>query len=145
MYKAEWASKVSSRVQRSMKRKRLNKAPVLPRDDDIKKLSDGLKITIQNLLEEMEMYGAKSELGAELIGACLVYFILFNRKRAGEAMWIRLENFEDAKKSDLKKEPEVFKLFSAFEKRQSQRHLAMKIIGKQNKAVPTFSKRFPHI
>lgn len=137
MYKAEWASKVSSRVRKSKKRKRLNKIQVLPRDDDIKKLSDGLKKTASDHLEEMETNGANPKLGNELIGVCLVYFILFNRKRTGEVMWILLKNFEDAKKNDLKKEPEVFGLFSALEKKQAQRHLAMKIIGKQNKAVPT--------
>ena len=137
MQKAEWSSKVSSRVQKSKKRKRLNKVQVLPRDDDIKKLSDGLRQTIKDLLEEMEANGANVKLGNELIGASLVYFILFNRKRSGEVMWILRKNFEDAKNIDLKKEPEIFNLFSALEKRQAQRHLTMKIIGKQNKAVPS--------
>ena len=110
MQKAEWSSKVSSRVQKSKKRKRLNKVQVLPRDDDIKKLSDGLRQTIKDLLEEMEANGANVKLGNELIGASLVYFILFNRKRSGEVMWILRKNFEDAKNIDLKKEPECLYL-----------------------------------
>ena len=137
MYKAEWASKVSSRARKSKKRKRLNKVSALPRDDDIKKLSNGLKNNVVDLLDELKTSGANEKVGKELIGVCLVYFILFNRKRTGEVMWILRKNFEDAKKSDLKQEPEVFNLFSKLEKRQANRHLCMKIIGKKYKAVPT--------
>ena len=136
MYKDEWASKVSSRVRKSKKRKRLNKVPIMPKDDDIKKLANGLIQTIKDLLEEMKMKGANEKLGNELIGVCLVYFILFNRKRCGEVMWILRKNFEDAKKIDLKQDQELFDLLSKLEKRQANRHLVMKIIGKHHKAVP---------
>ena len=50
----------------------------------------------------MEANGANVKLGNELIGASLVYFILFNRKRSGEVMWILRKNFEDILFSNFK-------------------------------------------
>ena len=47
-------------------------------------MSSSLIELIRNLMEKMEEGGPNPKDGLELISVCLVYFIMFNRKRAGE-------------------------------------------------------------
>ena len=66
-----------------MKKTKLNKKSVMPSDDDIRKMSNGLSERIKNLTNDMIADGVNARDGLELISLSLVYFIMFNRKRAG--------------------------------------------------------------
>ena len=69
----------------------------MPKEEDIAKLNEGLTKKIKGLKSKIRLYGPNPKDGRMLLEACLVYYILFNRKRGGEAMWALLKDFEAAK------------------------------------------------
>ena len=113
-----------------MKKTKLNKKQIMPKDEDIRKMSSSLIELMKNLMEKMEEGGPNPKDGLELISVCLVYFIMFNRKRAGEVKWILLTDFQAAKKADMKLDEEMVSQLDKLERKIAQRHLLMKLTGK---------------
>ena len=110
----------------------------MPTNEDLKLFAIYLRKRIKEeteyLISQKQLLKLKEEKNQKrariLICLCLVFFIMFNRKRSGESKWILLKDFLDAKKNDLKEDKELFSKLSKLEQRIASRHLLMKIIGK---------------
>ena len=102
----------------------------MPKDEDIRKLAQGLIERIKDLTSKQKLDGVNSTAGLNLIQACLVYFILFNRKRAGEAKWMLLSDYQEAKNENFSSDPELIAQMDQFEKKLAEQFLMMRLVGK---------------
>ena len=103
----------------------------MPKEEDIAKLNEGLTKKIKGLTSKIRLYGPNPKDGRMLLEACLVYYILFNRKRGGEAMWALLKDFEAAKDTNFTEDSELMKQLSPFEQQLAKEFMLMTIEGKQ--------------
>ena len=102
----------------------------MPKDKDIHKLAEGLTELIKSKLAKLKDEGPNQEDALILIQACLVYFVLFNRKRDVETSCILLSDYIEAKGEKIKNDPELMVQLSPLEKKMAQQFLLMKIVGK---------------
>jgi hypothetical protein len=136
LYEREWSSKVSSRALKQMRNAKLNKKIEHIPNGDVVKFSNGLKTDIKKLYDKM-LHEPSTETAKRLCEACLVYLVIFNRKRVGEVAHMEVVNYTEAKKNKNDNiDPEIFNQLSDLQKEMSKRHVLAKIIGKKQRHVP---------
>ena len=85
LYQSRWSKDISKRALREKARAKLNKRYLLPTDADIRKMTSGLKNYMEELTEEFKG-DLNPETAKSLMGAIIVYEIIFNRRRPGNCL-----------------------------------------------------------
>jgi hypothetical protein len=130
----EWNDDVSSTALETLKTAKMNKPQRLPLTEDLQKLSKMLNETIvsksMSLLETVNV-----TTWYELAEATLAKFILFNRKRSGEAERLLVETYSNRNR-DTTPDTDIFNSLSASEKLMCSTLERIEIRGKFGRTVP---------
>jgi hypothetical protein len=138
LYKVEWRQRIVIHAQKTLDERRYNTPKRLPFVEDTVKLNQYLKTQASKNKTRLVETNGNAEAYGQLIETCLSQIILFNRRRSGEAQWVKQSEVEDALKNAHcgGDDPDMEKSLSAFEKRLFKTHVRIETKGKKGRKVP---------
>lgn len=132
LYDLRWSVNVSANAHRTLDECKRNAIKLVPLSTDVKIMSDYLKRQIHHFSHQLETVKERTAYH-ELQKALLCLIIMFNRRRAGEASRIQLEDYFRAEESQL----EFSELgLSSLEQALCQSFSRIEIVGKRGRTVP---------
>jgi hypothetical protein len=133
----EWSDRVSAKSLKRQLKFKMTKEPNLPTSEDVRSLTDGLEKDVRILTSNLESH-VDSKSWKALAEAQLAQVVVFNKRRAGEASRIKVEEYEKGKDRVGKKVQEEFmRSLKEEDRKVAQNHVVMYSPGKRGRYVPT--------
>ena len=132
LYKREWKVHVSSHALEKLHERKWNKEEALPRNEDVRKVTEILNNDMAEAQQELEHEPSKAAY-SKLAQAALAAIILFNRRRPGETSRLTVQAY--VKRSRTVNE-EIMEHFSALEKELCSSLGYVEVRGKRGRKVP---------
>ena len=129
---SQWAEEISSKALFTLEERHYNKSVSLPIVEDIKKLNEYVSHELTTHIDKLKQGNLSSYI--ELSKYVLVSLIFFNRKRAGEAQRITVDNFVQGCSTSLNED--VRKSLSPVEQALVTQLKMIEIRGKRGRKVP---------
>lgn len=131
----EWQTKISSNALSTLYKKKLNVGQLLPLTSDLLKCNSYIKTQIEQSKKQL-IETHTTESWGRLAKLILCRIILFNKRRAGEASKMTMEQYTTRPLWTTQSNQELITALTPYEVKLAERHIIVNIIGKRGRIVP---------
>lgn len=131
----EWQIRISSNALSSLFKRKLNAGQLLPVTSDLLKCNTHIRTELEKAQTAL-IKCSTAENWSRLAKLILCRIILFNKRRAGEASKMTLEQYSSRPSWSQQTTEELKTSLTPYELKLAERHVIVNIIGKRGRFVP---------